>query len=100
MKQDHVAIVEIDSQGRLHVMPRKHEFPFVYREALEVSWDGERRSLHSPVPRDWTYTRWLEQIIAAANAQGVHLVLGQDTQWVNVPATVKADLMQAVTHAV
>ena len=98
MYQDSVAALEIDSEGKLHVLPTKQEFPFVYREALEVSWNEYKRSLYSPTPREWTYSRWLEQIFAAATAQGVRLAIDQDTQWVNIPATIKADLLRAAAH--
>jgi hypothetical protein len=99
MEHDHVAAVEIDQDGRLHIAPASSEFPHICREAMEVSWDPHRRSLYSPQPREWGYGRWLQQILAAAAAQGVKLVLGPGTQWVHVPANIQAELSEAAAHA-
>ena len=91
MDKDSITAVEIDSEGRLHVVPATRTFPHVYREAMEVSWDPGRLSLHSPVPRDWPYSRWLEQILAAASAQGVRLIMGPSTRWLNVPPDLRIE---------
>jgi hypothetical protein len=99
MRADQVAAVEIDQDGRLHISPTASEFPYIYREAMEVSWDPERRSLHSPKPKEWGYGRWLRQILAAAAAQGVALELAPSTRWVNVPANTQAELSEAAAHA-
>jgi hypothetical protein len=99
MDQEQVATVEIDQDGRLHVAPASSEFPHIYREAMEISWDPHRRSLYSPHPREWGYGRWLQQILAAAAAQGVGLVIGPGTQWLNVPANTQAELSEAAAHA-
>ena len=99
MHRDFVTAIEIDSEGKLHVSPATQTFAFVYREGLEVVWDENRRSLHSPVPREWSYVRWLEQILAAATAQGIFFAIDQHTHWINVPASVREDLLQAAAHA-
>jgi hypothetical protein len=92
----HVLIAEIaiDEAGRLHLVPSTHAFPSVYREGVEVHWDADRRSLHSPPPRQWSYPRWFEQIRAAARAQGCELALGADTRWVNVGLSLQAEILQ------
>ena len=94
MDEDLIAAVEIDSEHRLHVVPATRAFPHVYREAMEVSWDPSRCSLHSPVPREWSYSRWFQQILAAAAAQGVRLSLSPVTGWVGVPAQLQVELSQ------
>ncbi|MGY1426495.1 hypothetical protein [Lysobacter sp. A289] len=99
MEIDQVATVEIDQEGRLHIVPATQEFPYVYREAMEVSWDPARRTLNSPVPREWSYGRWFRQILAASSAQGVQLAIGPGTQWVNVPDSVRVEVLEAAAHA-
>ncbi|MFC4528917.1 hypothetical protein ISN76_20285 [Dyella halodurans] len=94
--QDGIAKIEIDADGRLHVVPASCNFPLIYREAMDVHWDGERRSLHSPQPREWPYFRWLQQIIAAAREQGVSLHLSESTEWLNIEPRVVAELRRAV----
>jgi len=94
MKQDTIAFVEVDSAGKLHVTPSTESFPYIYREAMEVNWDAKRRSLHSPKPREWTYIRWFEQILAAAAAQGCDLRLAGSTRWLNVDPAIKTELLQ------
>ena len=94
MERDTIAVVEIDEAGQLHVVPSNHSFPYIYREGMEVGWDPERRSLHSPRPREWSYARWYEQILAAAREQGWDLSATASTRWVNVEPGVKAMFLQ------
>ena len=92
MDEDSIVAVEIDLERRLHVVPTARSFQHVYHEGMEVSWDASRRSLHSPAPREWSYSRWFEQILAAAAAQGVRLSLAPGTRWVGVPAELQVEL--------
>ncbi len=95
MDEDLVAAVELDPEGRLHVVPATRAFPYAYREAMEVSWDPQRLSLYSPPPRAWSYGRWFQQIHALAKAQGVRMVVHPGTAWVNVPQAVRVELLRA-----
>ena len=94
MERDTIAQVEIDGDGQLHVVPSARSFPYIYREAMEVHWDSSRNSLHSPKPKEWSYARWLQQILAAAAAQGCELQLAPGTKWLNVDPGIKAQLLQ------
>ncbi len=95
MNRDSIAEVEIDGAGRLHIVPSTHSFPYIYREGIEVNWSESRRSLHSPKPKEWSYSRWFEQILTAARAQGCELHVAADTRWLNIDPGTKADLLQA-----
>ena len=95
MDIDEIKEISIDSAGRLLIYPSTHSFPYIYREAMEVHWESAVKALHSPVPREWSYPRWFQQISAAAKEQGCTLVLSESTHWHNVPAEVKASI-QAV----
>jgi integron cassette Hfx-like protein len=94
MERDTIAEVEIDADGKLHVVPSSHAFPYIYREAMEVHWDPVRRSLFSPALRDWSYSRWLQQILAAAHEQDCELEFWANTKWLNIDSGVKAELLQ------
>src|SRR5690242_4029887 len=83
MTKDRIAEISIDREGRLCVRPVSAEFPHIYREAMEVTWDTARRSLRSPVPRGWTYEHWFQQILDAVRQQGVELVIDESTRWSN-----------------
>jgi hypothetical protein len=96
MRQDTIAKIEIDAEGKLYIVPVSSSFPYIYREAMEVRWDAERRSLYSPKPRDWSYCRWLQQIVAAAREQGVSLSFSPTTEWLNIDQAAKAELEQAI----
>ena len=62
--------------GRLLVRPKVCTFPYIYRAAMEVGWDPDNRALFSPKPREWSYLRWFQQIVAAAaDEYGVRLVV-------------------------
>lgn len=97
MEIDEVQEVSIDSAGRLFVQPSSHSFPFIYREAMEVSWDLSTKALHSPEPRDWSYPKWFQQISAAAKEQGCTLILSANTHWRNVPPEVKESIQAAAS---
>ena len=93
MQTDQIEAVGIDESGSLWVKPATATFPYVYREAMEVSWDVERHCFFSPKPREWPYIRWFTQIRDAARAQGVELVTGPTTTWHGLDA----DLKQAMS---
>ena len=95
-----IAEVEIDDEQRLCIKPATAALPLIYREAMEVHWDAERRRLYSPTPKEWRYLRWFQQIVAAAKEQGVDLSLDSQTRWINVPDEIKASILDAHTHPV
>lgn len=85
--------VEIDQQGRLCVTPASNEFEMVYREAMEVYWDRDRRFLFSPMPREMTYPQWFRQILLAVEYQyGVRLKVTNRTQWVGISESLRAEM--------
>ena len=96
MTHDNIVEVEIDKAGLLRVRPKFATFPYIYREAMEVSWHQQDKALCSPNPRDWAYLRWFEQILAAASEQGYRLLLTPDTKWVNVATEIRTDFMNAM----
>ena len=97
MQTSAVSKVWIDSEGRLHLAPSGCEFPYIYREAMEVNWDPSTRSLFSPTPREWTYAQWFKQLLAAAREQGQILVPDSSTDWTEIPADIKDQCLQAAT---
>jgi hypothetical protein len=82
----------LDEAGRLIVVPELasgEDFAFVYRAAMEISWDAPMRGLASPAPRPggWKYVDWFNQICrAVASEYGSILTLGHDTRWTVPPA--------------
>jgi Integron Cassette Protein Hfx_Cass5 len=94
MRKDAIEAVGIDEQGSLWVKPATAAFLYVYREAMEVGWDVERRCLYSPTPREWSYAAWFKRIIDAAREQGVELELNHTTSW----SGIEPDLREAITH--
>ncbi len=99
MDRDPIARVEIDGEGRLHVVPATQEFPLIYRSGIEINWDSQLGSLISPKPRVWPYTRWFEQILAAASLEyGCNLFITDDTVWANVDPGIKAGLLSVARN--
>lgn len=85
-----IAEVRIDELGRLFVRSTKTTFDLIYRAAMGVAWDRETSAIFSPVPRDWSHSRWFEQILAAAAGEyGIALTLGPKTLWTAVPPEVR-----------
>ena len=98
MEQDAIRSIEIDETGRLHVVPSSRVFPYIYREAMEVHWDEQRKSLYSPPPREWSYTRWFQQIVSAARQQGCSLLLTPNTTWRGVSNDLQHQFAEAISH--
>ncbi len=96
MTKDGIATVAIDDLGRLCVMPLSAIFPYIYREAMEVGWDQDGKFLYSPIPREWSYGRWFQQIIAATKEQGCELVVSETTIWENVPEPVRLEITSSM----
>ena len=93
MREDSIAEVGIDDEGRLYVQPSSMSFNYIYRAAMEVNWDASQRRLFSPQPREWTYLDWFKQIVAAAaDEYGIRLELTSETVWSNVPASLQAEI--------
>jgi hypothetical protein len=95
LNRDTIAEIEIAADGKLHVVPATHTFPLIYREAMEVHWDTVGQSLYSPKPREWSYSQWLQQILAAAREQGIELGFAPTTKWLNIQPSLKAELLLA-----
>jgi hypothetical protein len=51
--EDSIEEIGIDDEGRLYIKPASQTFPLIYREAMEVHWNSERRCLYGAKPRKW-----------------------------------------------
>lgn len=92
MVEDLISEIGINSQGGLYVKPATKAFPYIYREAMEVSWEPATAVLFGPAPREWSYVDWFVQIRSAASEQGVHLVIGPNTRWHDVPDELRVEI--------
>jgi hypothetical protein len=92
VKRDRILEVGIDDTGSFYIRPETSAFPYVYREAMEVGSDPERRRLFSPPPREWSYLDWFNQLRRAAEEQGVILEVTRETSWANVPETLGREI--------
>ena len=90
MRNDVISEIGIDKEQRLYIKPLNEVFPFIYREAMEVCWDDNKRVLLSPKPREWSYENWYVQIMSATIRQGVVLTLSERTIWQNIPENLRA----------
>jgi hypothetical protein len=80
MAIDSISSIEVDAEGAVWVYPCSAEFPYIYREAMEVHWCSTRQALHSPVPREWSVAQWLQQIQRAALQHGIELQITASTK--------------------
>ena len=84
MKRDRIYAIGIDDSKRLWVAPAEQQFPYIYREAMEISWDTKEKRLVAPHRPEWPYTKWFDQIISAAREQGTELYIDGATNWQNI----------------
>lgn len=94
--EDAISEVGISDEGGLYVRPASATFEYIWRAAMEVHWDPQRRRLFGPKPKEWTYVDWFKQIVAAAaDEYGTQLRLTPQTAWANTPDAVRADITSA-----
>jgi hypothetical protein len=92
---DIIEEIGIDEANRLYVKPSTATFPYIYREAMEVHWDGEGHFLYGAPPRKWSFVDWFNQILLAAQEQGCRLHLAPGTSWVNIPLELRIEMQEA-----
>ena len=88
--------VRIADSGALLVVPRPDEAPdftWIYRAALEVSWDSTWAALSTPAPVTGTYPSRFGFVVGAAKSEyGVILELTEKTLWVNIPDAIREEI--------
>jgi hypothetical protein len=85
--------IEIDANGWLRLYPVGERYDHIYRAAAGVEWDRSGGFLHAEDPGAWPYLTYFGQILSAVVSEyGDSLIIGPDTQWVNVPPDVRAAL--------
>lgn len=93
MREDGIAKIQIDDDGRLCVWPQAVTFGMIYRSASEVHWDAKSKFLYSPRPREWSYSDWFGQIwSAAASEYEIKLKPHQNTDWTNISPELKSEI--------
>lgn len=93
MEHDEIIEIGIDSNERLYLVPSSKEFPFIYREAKEVSWHPERKCLYSPKPKEWSYAHWYTHILNAVKEQSCILSISKNVKWVAIPESIKLEIL-------
>ena len=68
-------------------------YQYVYREAAEVYWDNDLKAFTSPAPRNWSHSDWFHHIIKIAKNCNINLSLNTHTKWVNIPNSVKEQIL-------
>jgi hypothetical protein len=99
MNQEPIAVIGIDDEGSIFIVPGREQFPFIYREGMDVHWNALTAGLCAPpLPRSklWSAPRWFQQIIAAARKQGCELAITPTTKWVNISDDVRQEIL--ATH--
>jgi hypothetical protein len=93
MRREPIEEVRIDERNRLLLRASATTFDKIYRAATGVEWDAAALALASPVPREFSHSRWFEQIVSSvAGEYGIELTLGPDTNWTAVPADARREI--------
>ena len=92
MHIDKISEIGIDHEERLYIRPENAEFPYIYREAMEVHWNSEAKFLYSPKPREWSYLSWLKQMLCATEQQSYKLIATPETIFTNIPNELKKEI--------
>ena len=96
MEIEVISKVEILDNEEMHVVLAsggKPMYQHIYRQAAEVYWDNGIKGFKAPPPRKWSYPEWYHHIVSvAASGLDIDLVLSSNTNWVNVPSKIKAEI--------
>jgi hypothetical protein len=97
MREELIADVALDDAGRLLLKPAETSFDNLHMAgAWGFRWDAPTSSLAIPQPRNWTYRDWFEHVVKIIGSQyGVHLKVGPDTRWTDVPSSVRDEIETA-----
>lgn len=97
MRETLIAQVSIDESLRLQITPESPptmSYEQIYRVAMSVRWDQDRRSFYAVAP-DLDYVLSYKQILAAvASEYGEQLILTANTVWSNVPNGLKLSIQR------
>ena len=98
MRDELIAQVTLDGDGRLLLKPADTLFCDLHTAgAWGFRWDDPTSSLAVPLPTEWSYRDWFDHVVKVIGREyGIHLKVGRDTQWISVPASVRADIEAAV----
>ena len=100
MKNDTIAEIGIDNQGRLYIVPAVQKFRYIWREAMEVHWEERRSRLYGAELKNyegsWGYLEWFHQIIKAAMEQGINLSITEGTKWLDISSNLKNDIIHSI----
>lgn len=85
--------IGIDEKGSIYLKPSNIEFSYIYREAAEVHWNADKKVLHSPKPREWSYLDWYIHIKKVASLLDCKLYITNNTNFTNVPNGLKKEII-------
>ncbi len=98
MENIEIIKIEIDDLGKLSVTPIlnwNNLFQFIYRTATGVQWIENSKCFMSPVPKEWSHLDWYANIVTSVISEmGVKLKVTPDTEWFNVPDSLKLEIMK------
>ena len=93
MEVDFIDQVEIDAEGRLHLVMRNQKYPMIYRSAAGVYWDQNRNSVHSTIPKTMSYPEWFAHICQVLESPGnSQIKLAKNAKWINISQGVKSEI--------
>jgi hypothetical protein len=85
--------MSLDKSARTHVKPRivpPENFTQIYRAAMSVRWDNERRSFYA-VAGDLDQLATYNLILTVVKEEaGIELILSNETLWKNFPSELQA----------
>ena len=86
--------VYVDNSQILFVKPKSYSFDKIYRSAMGVNWDENKRCLYQAHPsREWDILRWYKQILLAVKSEyGITLKICSDTIYENIEPEVQKSI--------
>lgn len=96
MKQEEIAEVSLDTEGRIRVKPTNKAFPFIYRVGVGIYWDEKHQFLYPKALGITEAEVWFTEILNAVKSEyKIDLRLTLKTKWKNTPEKIKSKIVQA-----
>jgi hypothetical protein len=92
---DAIEEIGIGPDARLYVKPCRGNYEFIYRAAMSVRWNKERRWLYVLPVSGFSLVDDYRQILSAAWGEcGARLAITAETRFVNVPLDLERALRE------
>jgi len=82
MEIEEIKKIYINEKGCICIQPQKKSFDMIYRGAMGIQWDDNKKCLTHEKTQKWSLVQWYKQILRATkNEYGIILKITPHTEY-------------------